>query len=247
MTCAQAEALLGAYAADALTDEEAASFSAHIAECAEHAGKAAELRAAAVLLASSVEPLEPPDALRGRLLDAIAREPQDSPEAPVPSIADATRRREARMASRRSSWFTPNAWTAIAAAIAIIAIGAGVWALSIAGGSDADEFASSATAFRDLTDEDGERVGTLVYFEDDGQAVVFIENLPEAGDGKSYQMWAVEGGTPVSLAVMDEGTAGEVVSVVPVDASSVDSLAITVEPAGGSDQPTAAPVFTAEI
>jgi anti-sigma-K factor RskA len=76
---------------------------------------------------------------------------------------------------------------------------------------------------------------------------VFIENLPDAGDGKSYQMWAIEGGAPVSIAVMDEGTSGEVVSVVPVNASSADALAITVEPAGGSDEPTTDPVFTAEI
>jgi anti-sigma-K factor RskA len=46
---------------------------------------------------------------------------------------------------------------------------------------------------------------------------------------------------------MDEGTTGEVVSVVPVDAGSTDALAVTVEPAGGSDQPTSDPVFTSEI
>jgi hypothetical protein len=45
---------------------------------------------------------------------------------------------------------------------------------------------------------------------------------------------------------MDEGTSGEVISVVDVDEASAEVLAITVEPAGGSDQPTSEPVFTAE-
>jgi anti-sigma-K factor RskA len=245
MTCEQAEELLGAYAVDALTDDEASSFRAHIAGCADHAVKAQELRAAALLFAETSEQVTPPPALRARLLDAVANEPQDAPAAPVTSIADATRRREAKLA--RSGWFTPNAWTAIAAALALLAVGFGAWALSNEGTNNATEFASSATGFADLNDNSGERVGTVVYFEDERQAAVFFDDLPEAGDGMTYQMWAIEDGTPVSLAVMDEGTTGEVVSVVPVDAGSTDALAVTVEPAGGSDQPTSDPVFTSEI
>jgi anti-sigma-K factor RskA len=34
---------------------------------------------------------------------------------------------------------------------------------------------------------------------------------------------------------------------VPFDASTADAFAITVEPAGGSAQPTAAPVYRAEL
>jgi anti-sigma-K factor RskA len=247
VTCEQAEELLGAYAVDALTADEAASFAAHIAGCSEHAAKAAELRATASLLAETAPPQAPPPALRGRLLEAVASEPQDAAAATITPMAAGPRRREVNKASSgRGGWFTPNAWTAIAAGVAALAIGVGAWALSVSNDSDAQQFASAATAVRDLNDASGERVGTVVYFGEDEQAAVFIDDLPDAGEGMSYQMWAIEGGQPVSVAVMDEGTSGEVISVVDVDEASAEVLAITVEPAGGSDQPTSEPVFTAE-
>jgi len=244
LNCAQADELVGAFALDALPDDEAAAFRAHIAVCARHAEQAAELRSTAEQLADSVEPIEPPPALRARLLEAVAREPQERRSATISELAPAARAGEARRVPR-GGWFTPNAWTAIAATLAIIAAVVGVWAYN-AQDDAAGDLATAATDVRGLVDADGQRVGTVVYFGGEDRAAVFIDNLPDAGQGRAYQMWSIEGGEPVSLAVMDEGTHGRQVSVVNVDPVQSDALAITIEPAGGSEQPTSEPVFITE-
>jgi hypothetical protein len=46
---------------------------------------------------------------------------------------------------------------------------------------------------------------------------------------------------------MRGGDDGRASVAVPFDASKADAFAITVEPAGGSAQPTAAPVYRAEL
>ena len=73
MNCDEAEDLLGAYALDALPADDAASMRAHLDGCAEHAAKAAELRAVALRMHELAEPIEAPVRLRGRVLDAMAR------------------------------------------------------------------------------------------------------------------------------------------------------------------------------
>jgi anti-sigma-K factor RskA len=251
MNCAQAEELLGAYALDALPPEEAREFRAHIATCREHADKAAGLRNGALALAESVEPVAAPLALRARILDAAAREPQVSAAAgagTVPaSFSDGVRRRDERRAMR-TPWFAPNAWTAIAAAVAALAIGLGAWALSSNNADDdAQRFASAAPSISDLKDTSGARIGTVVYFKDEHKAAVVMDDLPDPGAGKTYQLWAIEGGAPVSIGVMDEGASGRQVRVVNIDAEKSEALAITIEPAGGSDQPTSQPIYSVEI
>jgi anti-sigma-K factor RskA len=60
-------------------------------------------------------------------------------------------------------------------------------------------------------------------------------------------MWAIDGDTPRSIGLLDVDDDGRARAVVPFDADRSDVFAITVEPAGGSEQPTSAPVMTAEL
>ncbi|KRE40849.1 anti-sigma factor [Knoellia sp. Soil729] len=71
-------ALAGAYAVNAVTDEERASFELHLDQCADCRAEVAELRAAAGMLATNVE-LSPPPALRASVLSAITQTRQLSP------------------------------------------------------------------------------------------------------------------------------------------------------------------------
>jgi len=71
-------ALAGAYAVNAVTDEERASFKLHLDQCADCRAEVAELRAAAGMLATNVE-LAPPPALRSSVLSAISQTRQLSP------------------------------------------------------------------------------------------------------------------------------------------------------------------------
>ena len=73
----------------------------------------------------------------------------------------------------------------------------------------------------------------------DGQAVLALA-VPPAQPGKTYEAWVIRGGkaTPAGLFRGRAGTSIVKISK-PVGAGSV--VAVTVEPSGGSPQPTSKP------
>ena len=73
MNCEEAEDLIGAYALDALPDDEASPMRAHLVSCADHAARVAELRTVALELPALADPIPAPTGLRARVLDAIAQ------------------------------------------------------------------------------------------------------------------------------------------------------------------------------
>ncbi|HEX7002826.1 MAG TPA: anti-sigma factor [Trueperaceae bacterium] len=80
-----------------------------------------------------------------------------------------------------------------------------------------------------LIDEDGRELGTLVRLPDGRLFVAFDERPPEG----VYQLWALREDGPFSLAVVE----GRTMLTEPVTEAS--SLAITLEPVGGSEHPSA--------
>lgn len=70
--------LAGAYAVNAVTEEERISFEIHLDQCADCRAEVAELRAAAATLAADVE-VPPPPALRASILSAVSQTRQLSP------------------------------------------------------------------------------------------------------------------------------------------------------------------------
>lgn len=72
-----------------------------------------------------------------------------------------------------------------------------------------------------------------------GRAVFTAFGLPEAPAGKTYQLWWIAGGQPVSAGVFDVGDDGTAsLEVTGRPPAEPDLWAVTVEPAGGSPQPT---------
>ena len=111
----------------------------------------------------------------------------------------------------------------------------------------ADRVQQQADAVADLLARPGAQVvqadvtggGRAVAVVVEGEAVFTAADLPELDD-RDYQLWVVADGSPVSAGVLDldSGTAQSSVSAVPEGAA----LALTVEPTGGSEQPTTDPV-----
>ncbi len=70
---------------------------------------------------------------------------------------------------------------------------------------------------------------------------IFVANaLPSAPPGKTYQLWAIAGGKPVSAGAFDvdpKGTGGLRVKPLP-GIQKVDAFAVTLEPAGGLPHPS---------
>ncbi|GGJ42055.1 anti-sigma factor domain-containing protein [Deinococcus roseus] len=68
-----------------------------------------------------------------------------------------------------------------------------------------------------------------VAFHPDGQALVIMNQKAE--QQKSYQVWGIKGGQPVSLGVVASRT-------FQVDTSGYEAIAVSLEPEGGSATPT---------
>lgn len=247
MNCEQADELIGAYALDALPHDEAAQVRAHVETCARHATEVSELRAVAARLPALAGEVQPPVALRTRVLDAVRATPQmPERETPRPIVrGPRARGTPANERDRRIQW-------GALAAVVVAAIG-GLLAWNVVlmqrlGDDGATEFASAITATAALESADGVRAGTVVYFGDEREAVVIADGLDALDASReTYQLWSLVDGEATSLGLMTPDDAGRASMAFAYDAGVADALAITIEPAGGSTQPTSEPLFTAEL
>jgi hypothetical protein len=77
--------------------------------------------------------------------------------------------------------------------------------------------------------------------------VVTALNLPPAPTARTYQLWAIRKGKPaLSMGTFDASPNGRTTTTLAVgqdvfDGGFIDDCAMTIEPAGGSPQPTEAP------
>ena len=243
---------------------------------------------AAALLGASLQPVDPPAAIRASLLEAIAREPQtervdqtdgtaeeeagdrdavggsnggsgsdgdsdgDSVDSEVLSL-DAHRR-------RRSAWRTGLLRAAAAVVLLGVGIGVGRWSVRGAVDEAMDSMASSmastqhyahlnqAQDVQRVTDTmpDG-HVATLTWSRDMSMtALTLPAAMKESASGRSLQVWLKEGETTTSLGVYDprDGAGFSFLDVMPKPGQQI---VITMEPAGGSAQPTTPPLVTLRV
>jgi anti-sigma-K factor RskA len=245
--------LTGAYAVDALDDAERADFERHLGQCPECRAELAGLQAAASEL-TLAEPATPPAALRDAVLADIARVRPlppltDTSARAVPADADADvvslgTRRERRADGRGR--LSRLAFGAVAAAAAaVLALGALVWSPW-----ESDDPTLTATE-QVLQAEDARRyeqtVGgaraTIVRSASLGKAVIVADGMAPAPEGKDYQLWLqTRDGAMVSAGLLPRESAPTVTKMLEGDASQAIGAGITVEPAGGSPQPTSDPI-----
>ncbi|MGH3362457.1 MAG: anti-sigma factor [Nocardioides sp.] len=222
-------ALSGAYAIDALDDIERAQFERHLAECAECRAEVASLRSTAGLLAETTA-TTPPPGLRERVLADIATVRPLPPAVGTP-------------APRRRFRLAPLA----AAAALIAAVGTGVvvtqpWVdePSESQLSAVDQVLRASDAERYTKAVDGSEA-TLVRSRSLNQAVLVTKNMEPPPEGKVYELWLDhEGVGMVPAGLMTGG--GEQQILLEGDPATATGAGITVEPAGGSEEPTLPPV-----
>ncbi|WP_306319087.1 MULTISPECIES: anti-sigma factor [unclassified Streptomyces] len=244
MTIAELHTLTGAYALDALSEDERADFERHLRDCEACARESVELAetAARLGLAATVTPR--PE-LRDQVLRRIATVRQDSPGGPGLS-------RTGRTAAVRRR---PLARWALAACLAAAAVlgGTTVWQHQRA--QDAQEQARQA-------EESNERIaavlaapdaktdsaelgdgasGTVVVSKSRNRAVFIATGMAHPPQGKVYQLWFDDGGTMRSAGLMNTDRSDQTV-LLDGGMDGASGMGITVEPAGGSDRPTSDPV-----
>ena len=202
--------LTAAYALDALEEGEREAFEAHLAECERFRDEVAALSSVAAALAHAVEPVSPPPALRGRILDAARAE--------RPNVVPL-----------RPRWLSPV--SAVAAVAACAAVGLGIWNISLHNRLSGDRALHQVAV--------NGSPGSFVVSSGTTAALVFAR-LDAAPAGKTYEAWVIEGKTAVPAGLFRGGSGAVYVPLArKVPRGAV--VAATVEPAGGSAQPTAKP------
>ena len=239
--------LTGVYALDALdTDAEVARFERHLARCQGCTGQVRGFRVTATRLGMAVS-RPPPPALRAAVMDEVPRTRQ------LPALDD---RPGHRRAAPRPTWL-PRLAAAGAAIGLAAAITLGVvlvntqnqlsqarHQLSVTktelAAINAVRTASDATLVTKATSIGG--TVTVVSSASRHQIVVTTRGLPALRAGKVYQLWLIgSNGNRIrseGLLVLHNGRTG------PVLISGVlsgDIFGVTLEPAGGTVQPTVKP------
>lgn len=221
------ENLTGAYALDALSAEETREFEAQLSDTEQTRYEAVELRDTAVQLGLAVAPEDPPAALRASILDAIA----STPQLPAPRPMDAPHR--ARRRRGRVLAGTLSAMVLAAAAVTAIIIGVSTQGIS------PEDVALASDVRQSTAPVDGGGTLAAKWSPSLDAATVSLEGVPKARTGSTYELWYVgaDGARAAGL-VADPG--GWV--LLDGEMTEGDTIAVTVEPAGGSDQPTSDPI-----
>ncbi|WP_406152768.1 anti-sigma factor [Streptomyces sp. NBC_01023] len=241
MNSADLHTLTGAYVLHALTPQERTAFERHLAVCPACAMEVRELAATAARLGQAVA-VTPPPALKERVLARIATEYQEPPRTALRATAGA---RRGRVLAR----------FALAACVAAAAgsVGIAVWQHQEASDARA-QVRSSQQQAQDLASvlaapdakittgrlKNGGN-GTVVVSHQRDQAAFLASALPEPPSGKVYELWYNDGGTMRAAGLL-EPSGGSRAALMSGPVGSASGMGITVEPAGGSRQPTSKPL-----
>jgi anti-sigma-K factor RskA len=236
------EELLGVYALDAVSAEEADAVDLHLRECPRCRAEVAEHREVAAALAHGGAPA--PADVWSRIAGSLEEPP---PQLDLGRVTSMKRRRP------RSLPFRAVAAFAAAAAVVIAALGFQVSRLDgryddLAAALQEDGLDQAVKAA--LLDEGARRVALrsedgAIFAEavlrDNGDGFLVSDNLPPLSDDLTYQAWAVVGETAVSVGVLGNDPGAAAFKVV---APGVSALALTTEQAGGVVSSANAPVVS---
>ncbi|MEV5317432.1 anti-sigma factor [Streptomyces sp. NPDC052687] len=227
---------VGAYVLHALPPAEEAAFENHLSGCEDCRAEVSAYLEITTRLAEAESASVPPH-LRARALDAISRIPQSRP-------------RRLPAAGQRAVRF------ALAASIAAAAFlgGLAVWQYSRAEDARA-EAARAHTAAHTLTDVvtasdatlntaalAGGGTAAVVVSRAEARAVFAADGLPALSEGKVYELWYAAEAGDLRPAGLLPGTAEQVSRALEGPLAGAVAVGITIEPAGGSRQPTTDPL-----
>jgi len=224
--------LTAAYALDALDEQDELAYVEHLRSCPQCREDLAAVQDTAGLLAYGAAAEAPPPALRERILNQARSE-------------------RVNVIPIRRRWSLPAA-ASVAAVAAMAAIGLGIWANSLR--SDLSSEREARTGLEQvvsvISDPRSERVpasvgsGTLVV-SPTGAAVLILSNLDPAPSGKIYEAWIAEDLAPKPAGLFQAaGDRTHVALTRPVPKGA--TVMVTLEPAGGTTEPSAEPLFAAK-
>ena len=230
--------LKDAYVLGALPDEERRELEAYLAEHPERQAEVDELGTFAGLLALSPLEQNPPPELRRNIMRVVEAEAQ--PPA----------RSGPRFAGLGEFFSLQN--LALGAA-ALLVIGLFSWNMLLQG-----EVQDLHGQVANLQDTPQSRMVALegtgpaqqahaeVMILEDHRAVLMAEDMPRVPEDRTYQIWVIEDDVPKPSGLF-EPRGEQVAAVVDEPLQEGDVIAVTIEPDGGSPEPTTDPMMTARL
>lgn len=236
------DSLVAAYALDAVDADERRLVEEHLRGCAACREELAVFVEAAVHLTDGRE-IPPPASLRDRVLDAVADQAVDRVD-DVGGMAAEDERAEVMPASTQGRKRLTALWGLAAAGV--IAVG-GVAILQDGDDdlSPVQQVVQADDAQRFEVDFEGE-VLAVVSSESVNRSVLLTDDLPALSPGEVYQAWWVDdAGVITSAGVVDgEDDPDQVEMRLRSTPTEPVAVALSVEPAGGSEQPTTEPLLS---
>lgn len=258
MDCEQLAALYDEYALGVLEGEERAELEAHLARAGDPCiPGVAQARGFVAQLALAAPEVEPPAALRGKIMDSIKASASE---------ARGAARSEKPKPSEPRAMFPAWAWVA-AAALALITAYT-VNRMNNQGGQlaelrkemklamqqnqalqnqlDTDRLVATVMLSPEsiplkLAPTDKNMPAVHAYVHQRLGVAITADQMPPLPSARTLQLWFVpKTGKPVSVAIFHPDASGQIALVAPVNlpVNEIAALAITDEPAGGSPQPT---------
>lgn len=242
---------LALHALGMLGGDEQVELETHLRDCADCRQELDQLRGDAALLALAASSPAPPQRARGRLMNALAREPRISLE---------------QSGVRRIPWWSHVGWIAAATVIVIALI---LWRtdanLNKRMASLQKEFSAQQSDLQQaqevvatLTATDALRVtiippraaaqpqGRAIYASSQARLIFLANNMPALPARRAYELWVIpRSGSPIPVGVFKPDAHGNVTVVnshLP-QGLGTKTFAITVEPETGSQIPTSTPIM----
>lgn len=212
-------ALAAPYALHAVSDRERAEIEREVDAAPAEVSAAFDeevrgIRETMALL-SHVTAVEPPAQLRERVLMTV------------------------NTSSRRNRWRTAASAAAAAVVIAVAAFGTGIALRPASPAPSVAEQVFGATDVRTVSAViPAGGTATVVYSRERDAAVLIMNGVSPPAADTVYQMWLLDSGKPRSAGTLSAAAVGPSTTDAVLDLGTANTLAFTVEPGSGSEQPT---------
>lgn len=231
------EELKDAYVLGALPEEERDEFERYLAAHPERQAEVDELGAFANLLAISPQQQEPPPELRRRVMEVVE--------------AEAAPRHARRRTVFAGLWEYLDARTIALGAAAVLVIGLLSWNVllqeqvqDLSGQVEEAQAEGRTIALEGTWAQQGASAEVAAI--DENRVILVAENMPSVPEDRTCQIWVIHDDVPTPSGLFDpEGNM--TAAAVTTSIEKADAIAVTVEPAGGSEKPTSDPVLLTEL
>ncbi|NOX31680.1 MAG: anti-sigma factor [Actinobacteria bacterium] len=244
--------LAAAYALDALDDTERDDFETHYPTCSICSQEVADFHVTASVLAGSAAS-DAPEHLRTGVLTAIAEVRQVAPivapnqdnSAVTNDVADLARHRQRdQRLGRRSQWLLPLMASAAAVVVAVLTTVA-ILDSRTAPDSFAEVLAAPDAIVTTVVGEAGAL--QVVWSRDQDRVAVFGNNVADLDPETTFELWFVLDDGSVAKAGLFQSSDGVVRKTWMTEDHDAVGFGVTVEPAGGSAQPTSDIIYLGDV